>query len=516
MSAIVSHPHRAWGLQNPLCRMIDKERDDFTREDLMKVIGDAEIERITFHYTALDGKYKELKLPIGSRLQAERILAEGERVDGSSLFPGLVEPTYSDLYVVPLYRSAFFNPFDSASLDFTCRYLGRDGNFAPFTPDTVLHKASRLFARNTGLELEALGELEFFVLADSRRPGGYSCAPQEHYHASAPFAKHGDLLDELVRLLTQVTGAVKYGHAELGNIPVLESEVDEIRGKQAEQLEIEFLPMPIEDCGDAMALARWLIRSVAWRHGAIATFAPKLMEDTAGSGFHIHMQLMRDGRNVMTEEGKLSKPARGLVGGLCDYGPVLTAFGNTQASSYLRLVPNHEAPTRVCWSDLNRGAMIRVPLGWSTLDDLSAIVNPQQGSRFRDPQSRQTIELRTPDGSAFIHLLLAGMALAAEHGLTSETAQKSAARLYIAENERPTTQGLPHLPHSCVESARLLLERREMFERQGVFPPSVLNYICELLEAEDDEHLANALVGMKEEDRIAQTRRVMHKNLHRH
>jgi glutamine synthetase len=514
-ATISTHSHHAFGLQNPLCRMIDKEREDFTREDLLKVIGDAEIERITFHYTALDGKFKELKLPITGRLHAERILAEGERVDGSSLFPGLVEPTYSDLYVVPLYRSAFFNPFDSASLDFTCRFLGRDGTLAPFAPDTVLHKAARMFTKKTGLELQALGELEFFLMTDMTRPERFACEPHVHYHASAPFAKHGDLLDELVRLMAQVTGAVKYGHAELGSIDRVQSDIEEIRGKQGEQLEIEFLPMPIEDCGDALVLARWLIRSVAWRHGAVATFAPKIGEDTAGNGLHIHMQLMRDGRNVMTDDGKLSKPARALVGGLCDYGASLTAFGNTVASSYLRL-GNHESPSRVCWSDLNRGAMIRVPLGWSTVDDLGSIVNPQQGSRFRDPQSRQTIELRTPDGSAFVHLLLAGMTLAAEHGINSEGAQKTAAKLYIAENERPTTQGLPNLPHSCVESARLLRDKRAWFEREGVFPPTVLNYICELLESEDDEHLASALAGMKQEDRVAQTRRVMHRNLHRH
>jgi hypothetical protein len=75
---------------------------------------------------------------------------------------------------------------------------------------------------------------------------------------------------------------------------------------------------------------------------------------------------------------------------------------------------------------------------------------------------------------------------------------------------------LPNLPHSCVESARLLRDKRAWFEREGVFPPTVLNYICELLESEDDEHLASALAGMKQEDRVAQTRRVMHRNLHRH
>src|ERR1043166_5443374 len=217
-ATLSAHSHHAFGLQNPLCRMIDKERDDFTREDLLKVIGDAEIERITFHYTALDGKFKELKLPIPGRRHAERILAEGERVDGSSLFPGLVEPTYSDLYVVPLYRSAFFNPFDSTSLDFTCRFLGRDGTMAPFAPDTVLHKATRFFEKKTGLDLQALGELEFFLLSDAMRPERYAGEGDAHYHASAPYAKHGELLDELVRLLAQVTGAVKYGHAELGSI----------------------------------------------------------------------------------------------------------------------------------------------------------------------------------------------------------------------------------------------------------------------------------------------------------
>src|ERR1051325_3651665 len=291
-ATLSAHSHHAFGLQNPLCRMIDKERGDFTREDLLKAIGDAEIERVTFHYTALDGKYKELKLPVTSRLHAERILAEGERIDGSSLFPGLVEPTYSDLYVVPLYRSAFFNPFDSASLDFTCRFLGRDGTMAPFAPDAVLHRAAQLFQKKTGLELETLGELEFFLLSDAVRPEQYACDDQIHYHASAPFAKHGEVLDELVRLLAQVTGAVKYGHAELGAIDRIESEVEEIRGKRGEQLEVEFLAMPVEDCGDAMVLARWLIRNVAWRHGAVATFAPKLMEDVAGNGFHVHLQLM--------------------------------------------------------------------------------------------------------------------------------------------------------------------------------------------------------------------------------
>ena len=110
-------------LTNPLCQILDKNSEEFSREDFLKVILQKEIERITFHYIGLDGKLKELKLPLSSRLQAERILADGERVDGSSLFAGMVETTLSDLYVIPIYKTAFLNPFDSGSLDFICRYI---------------------------------------------------------------------------------------------------------------------------------------------------------------------------------------------------------------------------------------------------------------------------------------------------------------------------------------------------------------------------------------------------------
>jgi glutamine synthetase len=106
-------------LANPLTLILDKDRADFTRADMLKVVREQGIERLTFHYTGLDGKLRELKLPFTSYDQAERILAAGERVDGSSLFKGLVDAASSDLYVVPSYTTAFLSPFDPLSLDTT-------------------------------------------------------------------------------------------------------------------------------------------------------------------------------------------------------------------------------------------------------------------------------------------------------------------------------------------------------------------------------------------------------------
>src|SRR5512146_2079526 len=102
MSTVAEAVAAPYALTNPISLIVDKPREEFTREDLVKVIEERQIERITFHYTALDGKYKELKIPIGNRYQAVRVLADCERVDGSSLFSVMVETALSDLYVVHL------------------------------------------------------------------------------------------------------------------------------------------------------------------------------------------------------------------------------------------------------------------------------------------------------------------------------------------------------------------------------------------------------------------------------
>ena len=329
-----------FALSNPISILTGKEAKDFTREDLIKVILEKQIERITFHYTGIDGKVKELKIPIANRRQVELILTEGERVDGSSLFKGIVDPGKSDLYVIPLYKSAFLNPFDEKSIDFVCRFLGPDGNLAPFTPDNILNKAVTMLKKNTGVELHALGELEFFLIG-MHENCTFPMPKQKGYHASAPFVKGGQILNTMLRYITQITGSVKYAHNEVGLLERVCSDYHEINGMMAEQTEIEFLPVPIDEAADNLVLSRWIIRNVAYRNNFVATFVPKLEVGHAGNGMHVHMALMKNGKNLMADKkGKLTQKAKNVVGGLCQYAQSLTAFGNTVSASYLRLVPH--------------------------------------------------------------------------------------------------------------------------------------------------------------------------------
>lgn len=510
------HRPTAYALANPVEQMADKPRADFTRDDLLHVIEEKQIERITFHYTGLDGKYKELKLPVGNARRAERVLAEGERVDGSSLFRGVVDVSCSDLYVVPVYASAFLNPFDARSLDFTCRFLNRAGELAEFAPDSVLQKAARLLTDSTGLELNAMGELEFFVLRDCPTPL-YSAPRQRGYHEASPYVKSGAMLDEIVRHLSQITGAVKYAHSETGTLGRIESDSPEIHGKTAEQWEVEFLPRPVEECADALVLARWVIRNVAYRHNCVATFAPKIEEGVAGNGLHVHVEVAKGGRNAMRDRGgELSETAKRVIGGLCNHADSLTAFGNTVSAAYLRLVPNQEAPTSVCWSDSNRSAMIRVPLGWAGLENLAARVNAKKCGSTVGREGVQTVELRTPDGSAMTHLLLAGITMAVEWGLSFDTSIEVAAKAYVPAGMAERKSGLMALPRSCVESAHTLQKKRELYERQGVFAPALTDYVCRLLGEENDDGMNARLAALPADDRLRETRKIMHKDLHRH
>ncbi|MGM9999612.1 MAG: glutamine synthetase [Candidatus Bruticola sp.] len=505
----------------PLTSLLNKERSSFTRADLLKVIKYFSIDRLTFHYVGLDGRMRSLKLPISSLRQAERLLALGERADGSSLFKGLVDASVSDTYVVPIYASAFINPFRSKSLDFMCRFLDGSGKPAKFTPDSILQTGALQLQRELGCELWAMGELEFYLVypksSDDER---YPASSQNGYHISAPYFKYENVADEMIQIVQQVTGSLKYGHSEVGSIDNIRSKHTVLNGCAAEQYELEFYPRPISEAADTLCLARWLIRCTAARHGLLATFTPKLSQEAAGTGMHIHLELKRHRVNCMLDSnGSLSLEARKMIGGLVRYAPTISAFGNTQAASFLRLVPNHEAPTKICWSHSNRSSLIRVPLGWADIGDLSQTVNPQQQEAFADNECRQTIELRSTDGSANVHLLLAAILQAVSWGLKHEAdSLLLTEECHVDGNIFQKTElaaKLQNLPKSCAECADLLIEHRDYYEKDGLFPPFLIDYAAALLRREQDGDLRERLNSLPEKERSQAELEVLHADLHR-
>jgi glutamine synthetase len=201
------------------------------------------------------------------------------------------------------------------------------------------------------------------------------------------------------------------------------------------------------------------------------------------------------------------------MAGILSLAGSLTAFGNTNPTSYFRLVPHQEAPTNICWGDRNRSAMVRVPLGWSKdSGNMMAHANPLEKNESVDFSYKQTIELRTPDGSANVYLLLAGMTVAARHGFEMENAVQYAKDRYVSVNifeHEDVLARLDVLPDSCAASADLLERDRALYEQDGIFAPQLIDGILKQLRAFDDRTL-RASVGHDPEKIIALVERFIH------
>jgi len=449
---------------------------------------------INFRYAGEDGKLKSLNFVPYSREHLVSILTAGERVDGSSLF-SFVGSGSSDLYVIPMYRTAFLNPFtETPALEILCSFYNSDGNPLESAPEYILRKAYKRFTEKTGFRLRAFGELEYYI--KSTHSELYPLTDQKGYHQSKPFAKFESLRLEALELCAKAGCRIKYGHSEVGSFTK--------EGEDFEQHEIEFLPVEPEEAVAQLLISKWILRMLGFEYGVEVSFAPKITVGKAGSGMHIHMMLEKDGKNIMIKNGKLSNDARKMIAGILDLSKALTAFGNTIPTSYLRLVPHQEAPTNICWGDRNRSVLIRVPLGWNGTMDMIKDANPAETAEFPEMPPKQTVELRSPDGSADIYKLFAGLIVAIEHGLEMTDALKIADELYVdynifsKEGKNPGKK-LESLPASCWESADALHSRRKIFEKNGIFPEGVIDNVVARLKAYNDKGLSEKLYNKQEE-----------------
>jgi glutamine synthetase len=482
---------------NKLVQFLQKTSSEFTKKDILRYIAENGIKMINFRYVGEDGKLKTLNFIITGESHLDSILSSGERVDGSSLF-SYIGAGSSDLYVIPRFKTAFVNPFSEIpSLDILCSFYTAEGKPLESAPEYILKKAHDEFRKSTGLTFKAMGELEFYIKSPNHTL--YPDADQKGYHSSQPFTKWESLRREAMVLIAQCGGKIKYAHSEVGNFSLGDDGY--------EQHEIEFLPVEAEDAVDQLVIAKWIVRMLAAREGALVSWAPKITVGKAGSGLHIHMLVEKDGKNICIQDGKLSDTVKKMIAGIMKLSGALTAFGNTIPTSYLRLVPHQEAPTYVCWGDRNRSVLVRVPLGWVGATDMIKSVNPLEPRDTRDFSSKQTFEFRVADGSADIYALVAGLIVASQYGLEMENSLQVAEELYadidiFSDQYKDQLEALDQLPTCCWESADCLLEKRDVFEKNGVFPAGRINAVVRNLKLYEDNGLNDRILGDVDKIRV--------------
>ena len=254
---------------NQLVAFLQKPTSEFTKADIISFIQQKDIRMVNFMYPAGDGRLKTLNFVINNQAYLEAILTCGERVDGSSLF-SFIEAGSSDLYVIPRFCTAFVDPFaEIPTLSMLCSFFNKDGEPLESAPEHTLYKASKTFTEVTGMEFQAMGELEYYVIAPDT--GMFQATDQRGYHESGPYAKFNEFRTQCMSYIAQTGGQIKYGHSEVGNFT--------LDGYIYEQNEIEFLPVPVSQAADQLMIAKWVIRNPGFRYGYNVTFAPKI---TAG------------------------------------------------------------------------------------------------------------------------------------------------------------------------------------------------------------------------------------------
>ena len=237
--------------QNSLVKYLRKPAIEFTRHDIIRYIEENEIEQVNFHYVNEDGKLKTLNFVITSRAYLESILSTGERVDGSSLF-SYIDASTSDLYVIPRFKTAFVNPFSEVPIiDLFCSFYTKEGKPLASAPENILRNASRSFTKATGYKIKALGELEYYIIAEKDTNQDYPADDQKGYHEATPFAKFEFIRTEAIRILAKCGGKIKYAHSEVGNFTT--------EDKYFEQHEIEFNPVDVDETADQLVLGKWIL-----------------------------------------------------------------------------------------------------------------------------------------------------------------------------------------------------------------------------------------------------------------
>ena len=159
----------------------------------------------------------------------------------------------------------------------------------------------------------------------------------------------------------------------------------------AGQHELDLAATGVLAMADRLLTVRGVVRRIAQRHQLHATFMPKPLEDSAGSGLHVYFAL-----------GELDEAVRlHAIAGLLHHAPGFTAICNPTVNSYKRLVAAWDAPVYTVWSHRSANALVRVP--------------PASGD---EPP---LLEVRSPDSSCNPYLAMAVLVEALADGIRTRS-----------------------------------------------------------------------------------------------
>jgi len=329
------------------------------------------------------GLLKSSAIPVS---ELEQALAEGVSLDGSSL-EGSVRMRERDVIAHPDPQTFQVLPWRPGSLvgRMFCDVRLPDGS--PFPADSR-HALRRTLDRAAELGYGFLvgPEIEFFLF-DAPGDGGEPRTLDDGAYFDLTTLDDGsDFRRRTIEYLEQMGIPVKASHHEVA----------------ASQHELDLRHTDALSMADAVTTFRLTVKEVARELGVFATFMPKPLDQSAGSGMHLHLSLFAGERNAFHSDDPdepLSELGRCFLAGVLAHAPELCAATNQWVNSYKRLRCGFEAPAHASWTRDGLAALVRVP---------SARPGKEAAAR---------IELRSPDSACNPYLTFALVLAAGLRGI---------------------------------------------------------------------------------------------------
>src|SRR6266496_887063 len=278
--------------------------------------------------------------------------------DGSSI-RGFTAQRESDLRLHMDWRAFYWGPsdvFGAGKVLVFGEVIDKDGT--PYSADirgVLKNYAQGLYEKN-GYTLNAANEIEGFLFngSDAERryheTGKFEYVNTGGYYHSLP----GDPLRHFIDRCAEVQRAMGF-----------ENEKDHPEVAPS-QFEINYSYSEVVAAADQIQLYKLICRQVATNMGLSASFLPKPVVGVNGSGMHTNVSVSKDDKNLFWDpkgEEKLSKFGWDFVDRILTHGNDICLLFNSSVNAYRRLDPHFEAPNQLKASPVDRGSMIRIPIG---------------------------------------------------------------------------------------------------------------------------------------------------------
>jgi glutamine synthetase len=328
---------------------------DTLREERIRYLTDEKgIKAVTVCFSDLEGRLHTLDYDKKFLVQS----ADNLTFDGSSI-RGFSQQSESDLRLAVDWSAFYWLPadvFGPGKVLVFGEVLGRDG--APYPADMrarLKQYAQHIFDKD-GIFCNVATETEGFLFKgrnaeqNYRNTGAFELLSSGGYYHTLPADPLRLFIDTAAEAQRALGFANEKDHPEVA----------------PSQFEINYSYAEATAAADQIVLYKLVCRQLAYRLDLTASFLPKPITGVNGNGMHTNMSISRGGENLFYDaQGAehLSELGWNFIDRILSNAKDLCLILNSSVNSYRRLDPHFEAPNQIKASAIDRGSMIRIPLG---------------------------------------------------------------------------------------------------------------------------------------------------------